>query len=208
MGTFVNRPIIPRGITAILLVLVFFVAWVMPSSGPTLMAPHDRSDAIKFQQRNNLAQLVAKKSKKLTVKEQWRLALIIEKVANKYQIDPILILSIIRIESNYDPRAISPARAMGLMQIRPFVAQEVAQNLSLPWHNELDLYQMEWNITLGAAYFNQLLERFDFNLLHALTAYNHGPTRIRSLLNQKKELPLQYAQKVLNVYQNLAHVEI
>ncbi len=88
------------------------------------------------------------------------------------------ILSLIRQESSFDPRVVSPSGAAGLMQLMPGTARQVAQRsgLALPPGALLD--DPSRNIALGSAYFAHLLQRFGDCLPLAIAAYNGGPGNV------------------------------
>ena len=98
--------------------------------------------------------------------------------AIRYDVPPETILAVIRIESNFDVNATSDAGAVGLMQLLPSTAEEVARELRLPWTGEeSQLRDPSVNIRLGTHYLTKLLNRFD-DLSQALAAYNEGPERV------------------------------
>jgi len=110
----------------------------------------------------------------------------------RYDVPPETILAVIRIESTFDADAISGAGAVGLMQILPSTAAELARELSLDWSGEADLHDPATNIALGTYYLTKLLGRFN-DLTQALAAYNEGPTRVAERARRSTE----YTQKVL-----------
>jgi soluble lytic murein transglycosylase len=93
--------------------------------------------------------------------------------------DPLLLLALARKESLFDPKAISPTNAQGLLQIQPETAKKlIADNATAS--GPPDLLNPETNITLGARYLSQLIERQSGNLLLALASYNAGEDAVRN----------------------------
>lgn len=97
------------------------------------------------------------------------------------------LMAIARRESAFSPTARSPVGARGLMQLMPATGRSVARKVGVPASTKA-LDNIEYNITLGSAYYAQLLERFDGNRAVALAAYNAGPNRVKNWL--REDLPL------------------
>jgi soluble lytic murein transglycosylase-like protein len=91
--------------------------------------------------------------------------------AQDKQLDPYLVLALMRQESLFDADAVSSAQAYGLMQLLPKTAARVAQ---LPAGEGLRLTDPEVNIALGTSYLRQLLSRYGNNIIMALAGYNAG----------------------------------
>jgi soluble lytic murein transglycosylase-like protein len=91
---------------------------------------------------------------------------IIEDTARKYNISPAVIKSVIKAESSFNPRAVSSAGAMGLMQLMPGTASALGVN---------DAFDPLQNIEGGVKYLKDMLNKFGGNLELALAAYNAGP---------------------------------
>lgn len=96
------------------------------------------------------------------------------KQATADNLNPILVLSLIRQESAFNPKAKSSAGARGLMQLLPQTARSMKKRV----HPKL-LKRPEINIRLGVKYLSKLLKAFDGNLIHTLAAYNAGPHRLQ-----------------------------
>jgi soluble lytic murein transglycosylase len=94
------------------------------------------------------------------------------------KLDPFLVASLIRQESEFNPGAISRANAMGLMQILPKVGQQLAKSEKIKAFNTDMLLDPNTNIQLGTRYFKQLLDRYDGQVEYALAAYNAGAERV------------------------------
>ena len=99
---------------------------------------------------------------------------IINKYAQMYNVDPLLIKSVISKESNWNPNAGSGAGAVGLMQLMPATAT------SLGCKNRKD---PEQNIKAGTLFLSRLLKRYDNDMQKALAAYNAGPGHVNDILN-------------------------
>jgi soluble lytic murein transglycosylase len=90
---------------------------------------------------------------------------------------------LIREESRFDPAAVSPAGAYGLMQLMPGTAQSTARSLGLAVPDQRGLVDPATNITLGAGVLKAELVRFGRPDL-ALAAYNAGPNLVRRWMNE------------------------
>lgn len=98
----------------------------------------------------------------------------IQKKALEREIDPYLVLSLIRQESLFDARARSPVFALGLMQLLPSTAARVAKEIGLEPPSNEKLFEPETNLTLGMQYLKDLLQRYSNNWYKAIAAYNAG----------------------------------
>lgn len=109
---------------------------------------------------------------------------IIEKHARQYEVDPLLIAAIIRVESNYKPSQESHKGALGMMQIMPNTASWVIEKAKLKQVTLADVKDnADPNIQIGTWYIGSLLDRFNNNMYVALAAYNAGPTVVSKWLN-------------------------
>jgi soluble lytic murein transglycosylase len=96
----------------------------------------------------------------------------------KNNLDPYLVASLIRQESEFDPSAISHANAYGLMQLLPVVGRKMAHEEGITSFQTFQLLDPEMNIRLGTRYLRQMLDRFGGVQEYALAAYNAGDYRV------------------------------
>lgn len=89
--------------------------------------------------------------------------------SDTYRLDPDLVNSVIRAESGFNIRAVSPKGAQGLMQLMPQTASQLGVS---------NAFDPQANVAGGARYLRELLERYNFDLIKALAAYNAGPQRV------------------------------
>lgn len=97
---------------------------------------------------------------------------LIETYAEQNKLEPTLVAAIIKTESHFDPEAVSPVGARGLMQIMPDTGKWIADRMGLEY-NEDDLFEPELNIAMGTYYFKYLFDRF-LSEDRAIMAYNGG----------------------------------
>ena len=119
-------------------------------------------------------------------------------------IDPLLVAAIVARESSFRERVVSHAGAVGLMQLRPFVAEDLARQNDLEWKGRETLNRPELNVRLGASYYRQLVVRFDGDAQLALAAYHRGPTRLRRQLERGTFTGSRYASRVMELYEALS----
>jgi soluble lytic murein transglycosylase-like protein len=94
----------------------------------------------------------------------------IQEAARAYGVDPALVRAVVWVESRYDPYAVSPRGARGLMQLTADTAREVGVT------NPFDARQ---NVFGGTKYLSQLIKRHDGDVALALASYNAGPATVR-----------------------------
>ena len=94
--------------------------------------------------------------------------------AEAHSIEPELVSSIIRQESIFNPKIVSPAGAIGLMQIMPYTGEEIAGDLKETFVLD-SLYFPSVNVRYGSYYIKKLLDKFKGNLILAVAGYNGGP---------------------------------
>ena len=102
--------------------------------------------------------------------------------AQARELDPSLIYGVMRRESLFDPLARSSVGALGLMQLMPSTARNVAHSLGMKRPRKADILRVENNIRLGTQYLRTVMNRFDNNVALAAAAYNAGPGNVKRWL--------------------------
>jgi len=101
-------------------------------------------------------------------------------------LDPYLVASLIRQESEFNPLAVSRANAVGLMQLLPRTGKLVARQEKLRRYNASQLFTPSVNLQLGTRYFRGMVDQFGGSFEYALAAYNAGSDRVEEWLGQGK----------------------
>jgi len=94
---------------------------------------------------------------------------VVSAASARYRLDPDFVSSVIKAESGFNVRAISPKGAQGLMQLMPGTASQLGVG---------NVFDPQANVEGGTRYLRELLERYNFDLVKALAAYNAGPQRV------------------------------
>lgn len=135
--------------------------------------------------------------------------------AEHYELDPLMVAAIIRVESNYRTGVESKKGALGLMQIMPETAKWIIEQAKL---EEISLEEVKLetdaNIAIGTWYLNSLRKQFDGNDIAVIAAYNAGPTNVKNWLKNGiwdgkletvKNIPFgetrHYVQRVMHYYE-------
>ncbi len=130
------------------------------------------------------------------------LAEVIYEEASRHNQDPKFILALIAIESEFKNWSVSEQGAKGLLQIMPYVAKSVAQELGIEWSGDRTLFNPYLNVRIGIYYLSQLIVDFH-DIGVALTAYNYGPTYVKGLIEKNEKIPHDYYDRFLAVYQSI-----
>ena len=117
--------------------------------------------------------------------------------ARAHNLDPYLVAGLIRQESEFNPDAISPAKADGLMQVRPGTGAEFARAAGIQRFTGDMLFQPEVNLKIGTAILRSMLDKNGGSLEHTLAAYNAGPNRLAEWLtwNTYRE-PAEFVESI------------
>jgi soluble lytic murein transglycosylase-like protein len=134
-------------------------------------------------------------------------------LAKRYDIDPYLLLALIREESRFKRTATSRSGAIGLMQLMPKTARGIAKLNGIKIKSKKQIYEVDKNLLIGSLYVKRMLNRWDGDLILTLASYNGGPTNVSRWLKKfdtsdmdlfVEMIPLtetkNYVKKVLTSY--------
>jgi soluble lytic murein transglycosylase len=105
----------------------------------------------------------------------------LKRFSSENELDPYLVASLIRQESEFNPNAISRANAVGLMQLLPVTGKKVAKEVKMQHFSPSQLYTPTVNLQLGTRYFKSMVDKFG-SFEYALAAYNAGSDRVEDWL--------------------------
>jgi soluble lytic murein transglycosylase-like protein len=143
--------------------------------------------------------LLAPLARQLGEGEREALASALVEASREHGLPPAFVLAVIEVESRFDPYAVSPVGALGLMQVLPSTGAPVARRLGIAWRGPQTLFDPDANVRIGVAYLRELIDRYA-NVRAALAAYNWGPSEIDARLRSGTMLPATYVERVLDAY--------
>ena len=160
--------------------------------------------AVKPPDFDRISAVLAKRAPGLGLSLREHIARAIVEESNRAGFDPLLVLAVISVESEFQSNAVSHMGARGLMQVRPttlyFVAEKEGLKLS---RAEIDA-DPSLNVRLGVRYLKTMRDQFWGNMDLALMAYNAGPTRLHLSLKARNTEPFQgYVRAVQRNYATL-----
>ena len=138
--------------------------------------------------------------------EIWRISEVIFEESAKRDIDPLLVLALIHVESGFQSAAVSPMGARGIMQIMPDTGKFLAETLAHEYGFHPAAFRPEslddpvLNVRLGIYYLQDLKKQFQ-HLNLALSGYNFGPAEVQNRLENNLDLSDEFATLVLDAYQ-------
>jgi soluble lytic murein transglycosylase-like protein len=197
--TWITRPFATLTVLLAVVAATFFAG---PSAEPMAAAPVRQQTLARAAglpatwQDRAVTWLDAQRGVPMSRTELGTLVRVVERTARRMEADPLMVLAVIQVESRFDPLAVSPRGARGLMQIRPETAREIAPRVGIEWTSDDLLFDPEVNVLIGTWYLEHLLERFDGNLDAAFAAYEAGPGRIEGHLARASNVPLRYADRI------------
>jgi len=131
----------------------------------------------------------------------------VKKASKKYDMDPMLVLSVITVESSFDKDAVSSKGAIGLMQLMPHTSKDLCLQMGMSESN-CKMRDAKTNILIGTYYLSKLSAKYNNNMKHYLAAYNCGPTMIDRVISENDRVPTEFYSRIMKVYQRLAYKNV
>ncbi len=143
----------------------------------------------------------------LNFKTRCEIAKKVIELSSLYRIDPLLILAVVKVESSFNPAAVSNKGAMGLMQVMPVVVRDVGREMGTNSADHARLLQGHlFNLHIGVHYLSKLIHLYRGDMNKALMAYNRGPTSVSRSYSHRLAPTGGYQGKVLRVYRNYSNI--
>jgi soluble lytic murein transglycosylase-like protein len=133
------------------------------------IASYEKDIVVALPSRSDAGDGSSLSTKSVSMKSVPDLNRVVDDASAAYHLDPDLVNSVIHAESGFNSRAVSPNGARGLMQLMPATASQLGVD---------DAFDPQANVEGGSHYLRELLERYNFDLVKALAAYNAGPGRV------------------------------
>jgi len=127
--------------------------------------------------------------------------------AKKYEIDPALAFAIIRQESAFITDARSHSGALGLMQVMPHTAQQLAKGLNIEINHTFDILDITKNLQLGMKYLRKTLNHYNNHPVLATAAYNAGLYRVNKWLPEKGIVPSDLWTETLPISETRNYIQ-
>jgi hypothetical protein len=132
---------------------------------------------------------------------RWHIAGAVHDQSRRYGYDPLFVVAMIMVESTCSPSARGPRGALGLIQVKPATAREIAGEAGVTWSDAAMLSRPSINLRIGLHYLSTLERRLNDPYL-ALAAYNMGPARI-STMRRNEARRTRYVRRVVEHYELL-----
>jgi soluble lytic murein transglycosylase len=163
-----------------------------------------------FVEKKNLADghvvaVLENAAQNLSDRTRTEVARAVTDLSKIYGIDPMLILAVMKVESTFNPNAVSNAQAYGFMQVRKIVVKDVATEMGIDPKDDSKLRTDQgFNLRVGVHYLSKLIIKFDGDIKKALMAYNAGPTSVERNYKGRSVPETGYQGRVLKAYRDLS----
>jgi len=167
-----------------------------PVANPPSVSDDDDGDPVSM-----LASALEDCPNALSARQRWSIARIINDESEERGYDPLFIIALVQVESGCSTTA-RGGDALGLVQLLPSTARDVARRAGIPWRGERTLTEPSSSIQIGLLYLIELEEQFDGDAYRAVAAYNLGPARVAHMSTWRAQRT-RYVRKILSRYEQL-----
>ena len=147
-------------------------------------------------------EILAERAPELDELQKEGVARAIVKAEREHDLPALLVLALIEQESRFRPKARGPGGSLGLMQLMPASARDLATRHAIPWQGTRTLHDPVKNVQLGVLYLAEMRERFGDPHL-AMAAYNIGPSAVQKRLAKGLSCKGPYVSGVLQRFQSM-----
>ncbi len=148
---------------------------------------------------------ISKINKKLTEDEKVCIIKCVYDASKRYNRDPYLYLSLEKVESNFNPKALGKHGERGLWQIKLSTALKLSSNLFAKKEMKTLLGDIYFNTNLGSSYLELMIKRFDGNVSKGLQAYNCGASNV--IKGKIPQSTFSHVVKIMDIYYELTKEE-
>ena len=201
-GIFLSKPI------ALLLVLIYLlqstllVFLIKDKYELHKIIDYQRNRLIEMEEKLKIFQVIEDFQIGFTEDEKAQLASVIFEESQRYNYDPLLVMSVILTESTFKKGQVSQVGARGVMQLMPSTGEAMAEKVGLDYTGSDQLFDPVTNVRLGTLYLFEQIIKFK-DVRKAIIAYNLGETRLRGRLQLDKPLPKVYFRRIWEHYNML-----
>jgi len=190
-----------KRLAAVFVVAFAFGALAGSARGETEMAMLERPPAESASAASvaGLRAAVASEARHLGAELRDTIAHAVARASHEQGLPAFLLVALIAQESGFDPSA-ENAGALGLMQLRPFVAKDYARRRGIAWKGAASLHDPAQNVALASGYLGELRDRFE-SLDLALAAYNKGPEAVKRDLRDDLQPRQSFVDGVMRRYE-------
>lgn len=211
----------PTAVTKIILIAILFLPGnlTMNAAAPRPTAPatieiakQTKKIEKKSKELIKIKSIVKSHRPEIAETEAWEVSKAVHDESAKRNLDPMLVLAVIKVESGFRNNAVSPVGARGIMQIMPKTGKFLREKIFGVDKSETEEFSPDYlddpsvNIKLGVYYLNGLKERFR-SLSLALLAYNLGPSEMQNRLDNQIYFSGDYAAAVFNAYRKYKNTQ-
>ncbi len=202
IGLFLSKPLALLFVLVYLMQSVLIIYFVDDKFNLEKQIDFQQKRIVELEEKLQILKVIEDFQIGFTEEETAELAEVISSECDKYDYDPLFLMSLIITESSFRRWEVSSTGAQGLMQIQPFVGQSLADKTGIDWDENKTLFRPEINIQLGSLHLFEMILKFK-DVHKAIISYNMGETALRTRMKLSEPLPRSFLNKVVGNYEML-----